>query len=123
MTKVQRLSQLKQLLFEEGGKLSKEIWVGRDWKPKLWSRGHWVFPLKNQSLTRFGRLIGGLIMSKEQSGMFLWVWTLDLAFENFTLYPAKDSTYYILLVNFNPFLWILNKVWPLNPTASRLGRP
>jgi hypothetical protein len=31
--------------------------------------------------------------------------------------------FFILLVNFNPFLWTLNKVWPLNPTASRLGRP
>jgi hypothetical protein len=24
---------------------------------------------------------------------------------------------------FNPFLWTLDKVWPLNPMASRLGWP
>jgi hypothetical protein len=46
------------------------------------------------------------------------VWTLDLAFGGFTLCLAKDSTYYILLAISSPFLWILNKVWPLNPTAS-----
>jgi hypothetical protein len=28
-----------------------------------------------------------------------------------------------LLAIFNSFLWTLNKVWPLNRTASRLGRP
>jgi hypothetical protein len=27
------------ILFEEGDGLSKEVWVGREWKPKLWSRG------------------------------------------------------------------------------------
>ena len=40
-----------------------------------------------------------------------------------TLYPVEGSTYYILLAIFSSFLWTLNKVWPLNPTASRLGRP
>jgi len=29
----------------------------------------------------------------------------------------------MLLAIFNPFFGTLNKVWPLNPTASRLGRP
>ena len=28
------------LLFDEVDWLLKEIWVGREWKPKLWSRGH-----------------------------------------------------------------------------------
>jgi hypothetical protein len=51
------------------------------------------------------------------------VWTLDLAFGGFTLCPTKGTTYCILLVIFSPFLWTLNKVWPLNPTASRLGQP
>jgi hypothetical protein len=45
---------------------------------------------------------------------------LGLAFGGFTLCMAEGSNYYILLVIFNPFLWIINKVWPLNPTASRL---
>jgi hypothetical protein len=35
--KVQRLSQFKMLTFfyEDEG-LSKKVWVGREWKPKLW---------------------------------------------------------------------------------------
>jgi hypothetical protein len=48
---------------------------------------------------------------------------LDLAFGGFTLCPPEGSSYYILLVIFNSFLWTLIKVWPLNLTASRLGRP
>ena len=43
----------KLLLFDEGNKLSKEVWVGQEWKPKLWSRGRQFLPLKNKSLTRF----------------------------------------------------------------------
>jgi hypothetical protein len=50
-------------------------------------------------------------------------WTLDLAFGGFTLCPAEGSTYYILLAIFSSFLRTLNKLWPLNPTASQLGRP
>jgi hypothetical protein len=46
-----------------------------------------------------------------------------LAFGGFILCPAKGTTYYILLSIFNPFIWNLNKVRPLNPTASQLGRP
>ena len=57
----------------------KEVWVGREWKPKLWSRGRRFLFIKNEN--------------------------------------------YILLPIFSRFLWTLNKVWPLNPTASRLGRP
>jgi hypothetical protein len=35
--------------------------------------------------------------------MFLWVWTLGLTFGGFTLCPAKDTTYYILLaIYFQP---------------------
>jgi hypothetical protein len=39
--------------------------------------------------------------------MLLWVWTLDLAFGGFTLCPAKDFNYYILLAIFNPFHWYM----------------
>jgi hypothetical protein len=48
---------------------------------------------------------------------------LDLTFGSFTLCPARGSNYYIVywLSTFNSFLWTLNKVWPLNPTGSRLG--
>jgi hypothetical protein len=54
--------------------------------------------------------------------MFLWVWTLGLAFGGFTLCLAKGSTYYILLAIFNSFLWTLNKVCPLR-AGSHYGRP
>ena len=50
--KVPRLSQLKCLLFDKGDGLSKEDWVGQEWKPKPWSRGRPILSLKNQSLTR-----------------------------------------------------------------------
>jgi hypothetical protein len=53
----------KWLLFEEGDGLLKEVWVVREWKPKLWSRGRReaverpsrgrrFFSLNNKSLTR-----------------------------------------------------------------------
>jgi hypothetical protein len=51
--KVQKPSQFKMLTFwRRGDNLSKEVWVGREWKPKLWLRGHRSFSLNNQSLTR-----------------------------------------------------------------------
>jgi hypothetical protein len=46
MPKVQRLLYLRWLLFEEGDGLSKEVWVGRKWKPKLWSRDRRFFFIK-----------------------------------------------------------------------------
>jgi hypothetical protein len=54
--------------------------------------------------------------------MLLWVWTLGLAFGGFTLCPAEGSTYYILLAIFSSILWTLDKIWPLNPTASGIAR-
>jgi hypothetical protein len=41
--------------------------------------------------------------------MFLWVWTLDLAFGGFTLCPAEGYTYYILLAIFISFFGLLTK--------------
>jgi hypothetical protein len=46
MAKVQRPPKFKILLFEEGDGLSKKVWVGREWKPKLWLRGHWFLLIK-----------------------------------------------------------------------------
>jgi hypothetical protein len=46
MAKVQRPSHFEMITFEEGDKLSKEVWVGREWKPKLWSRGRWFLFIK-----------------------------------------------------------------------------
>ena len=51
--KVQKPSQFKMLTFwRRGDNLSKEVWVGREWKPKLWLRGCRFFSLNKQSLTR-----------------------------------------------------------------------
>jgi hypothetical protein len=48
---------------------------------------------------------------------------LDFGLGLWRLHTMRGSTYYILLIIFSSFLWTLNKVWPLNPMASRLGRP
>jgi hypothetical protein len=31
------------VLFDQGHKLSKEVWVNQEWKPKQWSRAHRFF--------------------------------------------------------------------------------
>jgi hypothetical protein len=36
------------LLFDQGDELSKEVWVGQEWKPKLWSRGCQLIFTKKQ---------------------------------------------------------------------------
>ena len=36
-------------LFDQGDGLLKEVWVGQEWKPKLWSRGRQFFFIKNQN--------------------------------------------------------------------------
>ena len=47
--------------------------------------------------------------------MVLWVWTLSLALENFTLCMAEGSNYYIVLASISSaLLWTLNRVWPLD---------
>jgi hypothetical protein len=75
-----------------------------------------------------GSDFGGFTLwpSKSRDYEVSWpkVWTLGLAFGDFTLCSTKDSNSYIYwLIILNPFLWTLNKVWPFNPTTSRLGWP
>jgi hypothetical protein len=65
----------------------------------------------------------GLLGQGIKVGCFFFKWTLGLAFGGFTLSLAEGSNSYIVLVNFNPFLWTLNKVWPFNPTTSQLRQP
>jgi hypothetical protein len=50
----------------------------------------------------------------------LWAWPLEASHY---ARPKAPLTIFYWLCNFSSFLWTLNKVWPLNPTASRLGRP
>jgi hypothetical protein len=45
----------------------------------------------------------------------LCAWPLEASH---VLCPTEGSAYYILLAIFSSFLWTLNKVWPLNRTAS-----
>jgi hypothetical protein len=72
---------LKCLLFDKGDGLSKEVWVGREWRPKLWSRGRRFFSWKNQSLARsspldwrgcFGQGIKWDIPLGLDFGLYLW---------------------------------------------------
>jgi hypothetical protein len=129
----------------------KEVWAEWEWKPKLWSKSRQLFSLNNQSLTRswlldwrdcfgqtnkHGRSSGVCTLGLAFGGFTLWpsklrgsgsswpkVWTLGLNFGGLTLCLAEGFNYYILLAIFNPFLWTLNKVWPLNPTASWYQQP
>jgi hypothetical protein len=98
MAKVQRPSQLKWLLFEEGDGLSKEVWVRRKWKPKLWSRGCQFLLIKKSIIdkilaVRSKRLFWTRNKVGYSFGFGLWA----LAFGDFTLCPAEGSTYYIWL--------------------------
>jgi hypothetical protein len=135
-------SYLKWLLFEKNNGLLKEVWVGRDWKPTLWSRGCQFFFIQQSIIDKIlGVRLEGLLWAGYNVGyMLLWVWSMGFAFGRpsweavgvngqrfglwafggFTLCPTKCSTYYILLATFSPFLGTFNKVWPLNPIASRL---
>jgi hypothetical protein len=49
----------------------------------------------------------------------LWTWPLKASHYARPKAPLTSS----FLAIFSPFLWTLNKVWPLNPMASWLGRP
>jgi hypothetical protein len=40
-------------LLDEGNGFSKEVWVGREWEPKVWSKGHPLIFIKNHSLAKY----------------------------------------------------------------------
>jgi hypothetical protein len=130
----------------------KEVWLGREWKPKLWSRGHRFFFIENQSLTRSWPLDGrscfgqgikwdvplgldfglGLWRLHTMAIQVEWVWEfmakgLDFRLGLWRLHntmPDRRLHLLYFICYFQPILWTLNEVWPLNPsTASRLGRP
>jgi hypothetical protein len=50
----------------------------------------------------------------------LWTWPLEAS--HYARPKAPLTIFHWLSIS-NPFLWTLNKVWPLNPTASQLGPP
>jgi hypothetical protein len=109
---------LKCLLLDEGNGLSKEVWVGREWKHKLWSRGLQSFFIKKSIIGKILAVrLQGTLWARNRVGcsfefgvgLGLWrlhtklqlfelrgrgsswprVWTLSLTFGGFTLYPAK----------------------------------
>ena len=126
-----------QYFFDQDDKLLKEVWVGHEWKPKLWLRGSRFFSLKNQSLTwswplDWSGCFGEGIKWDALSFFKLWawpleashydrlsqaavgvhdpkVWTLDLIFGSFTLYPTEGSNSYTLTTIFAHFFGLSTK--------------
>jgi hypothetical protein len=86
-------------LFDQGDGLSKEVWVGQDWNPKLWSRGRRLFFHKKKS--RINKILvirlKGLFWAWNKVGCSFFLPTLGWAFGGFTLRPAEGSNSYILL--------------------------
>ena len=134
------------ILFDQGDGLSKEVWVGQEWKSKLWSRGHQFCPLKIPSLTRswpldwrgyFEQWIEWDARLGLDFGLGLWrLHTMTVQVKRPWKFMAKgldfglglwrlhtmpnwrlQFPYFIGLCIFSPFLCTLNKVWPLNSTV------
>jgi hypothetical protein len=102
---------------------SKEVWVGWEWKPKLWSRGHRFFSIKKSIIDKILAVrLEGLFRTMNEVGWSfgfgLWVWPLEASQY---ARPKAPNTIFLLAI-FSPFIWSLNKVWSLNPTTSRLGQ-
>jgi hypothetical protein len=73
---------LKCLLFDKGDGLSKEVWVGREWRPKLWSRGRRFFFMKKSIIGKiFAVRLEGLFWARNKVGYSsrfgLWAWPLE----------------------------------------------
>jgi hypothetical protein len=133
--------------FDQGYKLLKEVCIEWEWNPKLWLRGcRFFFPSKRNKIkinkilaVRLERLFW--VGKKVGCSFFLWTWAWPLEAshsgcssreavgvhsQRFGLWAWPLETpipIFYWLCFFSPFLWTLNKVWPLNPTASRLGWP
>jgi hypothetical protein len=72
----------KWLLFEEGDRLSKEVWVGREWKPKLWSRGRRFLFIKQSIIDKILAVrLEGLFWARNKVACSfefgLWAWPLE----------------------------------------------
>jgi hypothetical protein len=123
----------------------KEVSVGPEWRPKLWSRGRRFFSIKNQSSTRSWSLdwrgyfeqgikwdapLGldfGLSLwkpshygcpSRETQRFGLWAWP----FGGFTLNPADRKLQILYFIGYlfstHFFELSLSKVWPLHSIPS-----
>jgi hypothetical protein len=69
--------------FYQGNNLSKEVWVGHEWKPKLLSRGHGFFFHKNK-IIHVDKILAvrleGLFWTRSKMGCSFFLWTLGSAF-------------------------------------------
>jgi hypothetical protein len=110
--KVQRLLQFKMLIFLRRrrtleGSLSR---MGMETQIVV-ERPSVFFAIQIGKISAL-RLEGSFWARNEVGCSFGWVWTLGLVFGGFTICPAKGSTNYILLVDFNPFLFGLSTKFP-----------
>jgi hypothetical protein len=103
-----KMSTWKYLLYEGDG-LSKEVWVGQDWKPKLWLRGYRICFL--QKLKKFDKILvvrlEGRFWVGNQVGCSSFVWTLSLAFRGFTLWPPSREAMRVHGHKFGLWAWQL----------------
>ena len=68
------------------------------------------------------RLEGLFQEGNEVGCSFFMVWAWPLEASHLPWLKAPFPVFYWLVI-LNPLFWTLNKVWPFNPMASRLGRP
>jgi hypothetical protein len=130
---------LKWLLFEEGDGRSKEVWVGREWKPKLWTRGRRFLFIKWSIIDKILAVrLEGLFWARNKVACSfefgLWAWPLEASHfgrpsreamgvhgQRFGLctWPLEASHYaqlkapltiFYWLCIFSSYLWTLNKV-------------
>jgi hypothetical protein len=144
---------LKWFLFEKGNGLSKKVWIGHEWKPKLWSRGRqFFFPKKIKKIIDKILVvrIEGLVWARNKVACSfefgLWAWPLEASHygrpsreavgvhgQRFRLWawPLEASHYTRPKAPLTIFYWLFSahffglstKFGHSIPRVSRLGRP
>jgi hypothetical protein len=120
--KVQRPTQFKIQLFDEGDELSKEVWVGQEWKLKLWSRCRRFFPIKNPIISKILPLdcrgcFGQRIKVGCSFGFGLWARPLEASYYS---WPTAPILIYCIGYVFQAHLFGLSRKfdhsisWPLD---------
>jgi hypothetical protein len=69
-------------LFEEGDGFMKKVWVGREWKPKVWLRGYRFSFIKKSIINKILAIrLEGLFWARNKVGCSfgfgLWAWPLE----------------------------------------------
>ena len=74
------------ILFHQGNRLSKEVWVGWEWKPKLWSTSRHFFFIKKSIIDKILAVrLEALYWARDKVGCSFFLKNLGLAFGCFTL--------------------------------------